>query len=255
MSVTRRPNAFVTGGTSGMGRAIVARLAREGWEVDFTGRDMARGRAVEDGTGARFIQADARDRRAQDFAIARAEARFGGAPDLFVSCAAIVFEEKLAHTPDAIFREVIEVNLTSVFRYSRAFYRGMRARGSGSIIHVVSDSALVGIHHLPAYSISKAGLLSMSEALAAEAVEHGVRVNAICPGATHPGVQSTPRGYEHHAENDARWGAAPSGRHNFGTDIADAVMLLLSDNASRFAGVTLRVDGGASAAMRGGTRA
>ncbi len=255
MSERERRAAFVTGGTSGMGRAIVTRLAGLDWEVVFTGRDAGRGAGVADATGARFIRADAADRKAVDFAIAQAQRQFGGAPDLFVSCAAIVFEQPLAHTPDAIFREVLEVNLTSAFRYSRAFYEGMKARGSGNIVHVVSDSALVGIHHLPAYSISKAGLLSMSEALAAEAVMHGVRVNAICPGATHPGVQSTPRGYEHHAENDDRWGAAPSGRHNQADDIADAVLLLIGDEARRCAGVMLRVDGGASAAMRGGTRA
>ena len=95
----------------------------------------------------------------------------------------------------------------------------------------------------------------MSEMLAAEAVEYGVRVNAICPGATHPGVQSTLRGFEHHAEDDSRWGPAPSGRHNQADDVADAVLLLINDKAHRCAGVMLRVDGGASAAMRGGTRA
>ena len=255
MSDREGRTAFITGGTSGMGRAIVARLAGLDWDVVFTGRDAARGGEVADDTGARFIRADATDRKAVDFAIAQSHRQFGGAPDLFVSCAAIVFEQPLERTPDAIFREVLEVNLTSAFRYSRAFYEGMKVRGSGNIVHIVSDSALVGIHHLPAYSISKAGLLSMSEALAAEAVMHGVRVNAICPGATHPGVQSTPRGYEHHAENDDRWGAAPSGRHNQADDIADTVLLLISDKARRCAGATLRVDGGASAAMRGGTRA
>ena len=238
-----------------MGRAVVARLAGLNWDITFTGRDAGRGGDVAEQSGARFIQANATDRKAVDFAIAQSLEQFGGPPDLFVSCAAIVFEEPLSRTSDAIFREVIEVNLTSAFRYSRAFYKEMKARGSGNIVHVVSDSALVGIHHLPAYSISKAGLLSMSEALAAEAVMHGVRVNAICPGATHPGVQSTPHGYEHHAENDSRWGPAPSGRHNQANDIADAVLLLISDEAERLAGVTLRLDGGASAAMRGGTRA
>lgn len=255
MSKRRRQTAFVTGGTSGMGRAIVARLASQKWDVIFTGRDADRGSEVAERNGARFIHANATDRNAVDFAVAQSIKQFGGPPDLFVSCAAIVFEEPLSRTSDSIFHEVLEVNLSSAFRYSRSFYNEMKVRGSGNIVHVVSDSALIGIHHLPAYSISKAGLLCMSEALAAEAVEHGIRVNAICPGATHPGVQSTPRGFEHHAEDDSRWGPAPSGRHNHSDDIADAVMLLISDEASRLAGVTLRVDGGASAAMRGGTRA
>ncbi|WP_170574639.1 SDR family NAD(P)-dependent oxidoreductase [Ruegeria atlantica] len=255
MSAAVAKTAFVTGGTSGIGKAVVTELTKAGWNVSFSGRNAKRGYEVEQETGARFIQADAKDRRAQDFAIARVFDHFDGAPELFVSCAGLVFEEPLSLTSDTAFREVMEVNLTSVFRYSRAFFEGMKERGRGNIIHVVSDSALIGIHHLPAYSISKAGLLTLSEVLAGEAIESGVRVNAICPGATHPGVQATIEGYEHHAENDARWGAAPSGRHNQPQDIADTVMLLLSEKANRWAGVTLRIDGGASAAMRGGTRA
>lgn len=246
--------AFVTGGTSGIGRSIVEQLAEAGMEVVFTGRNADRARMVSEDTGARFLPSDARDRAACDAATENMLSQFGGAPDLFVSCAAIVFESPLADTPDEVFREVLEVNFTSAFRLSRDIFNAMKIRKSGNIVHVVSDSALIGIHHLPAYSVSKAGLLAMSEALAAEAVMHGVRVNAICPGATHPGVQSTVAGYEHHAENDAGWGAAPSGRHGQGEDIGRAVLWLASDQAEHVAGATLRIDGGASAAMRGGAR-
>ncbi|MDE0113041.1 MAG: SDR family NAD(P)-dependent oxidoreductase, partial [Albidovulum sp.] len=254
MNAPRRQRAFVTGGTSGIGRAIVEHLAISGMNVIFTGRNQERAAAVCSATGARFIAADATDRAACDAAFAEVSALFDGAPDLFVSCAAIVFESPLTDTPDVIFREVLEINLTSSFRYSRACFDAMKVLGKGAIVHVVSDAALVGIHHLPAYSVSKAGLLAMSEALAAEAVMHGVRVNAICPGAVHPGVQSTPKGYEHHAEDDSKWARAPSGRHGNGKDICDAVLWLASDSASHVAGATLRVDGGASAAMRGGSR-
>ena len=247
--------AFVTGGTSGIGRTVVEQLTASGMEVVFTGRNRERAEAVVASSGARFIAADAADRAACDAAMAEALEHFGRAPDLFVSCAAIVFDSFLSDTPDEIFREVIEVNLTSSFRYSRACFEAMKKRGKGAIVHVVSDSALIGIHHLPAYSVSKAGLLAMSEALAAEAVMHGVRVNAICPGAVHPGVQSTPKGFEHHAEDDLKWAPAPSGRHGSGMDISQAVIWLASDSASHVAGATLRIDGGASAAMRGGARA
>ena len=250
-----RWTAFVTGGTSGIGKTIVEQLCGAGMSVCFTGRNEERGSAIATTVGARFLPADAVDRAACDAALRAALEHFGAAPDLFVSCAAIVFEAPLCETPDAIFHEIIEVNLTSSFRCSRGCLEAMRNRGRGVIVHIVSDAALIGIHHLPAYSISKAGLLAMSEALAAEAVVHGIRVNAICPGAVHPGVQSTPTGFEHHAEDDSNWGTAPSGRHGTGTDIAQAVLWLASDAASHVAGATLRIDGGASAAMRGGTRA
>lgn len=247
--------ALVTGGTSGIGRSIVEHLTDAGMQVVFTGRDSDRGAEVAAASGAAFIQVEAADRDQCDQAIEHALSQLHGRIDLFVACAAMVFESPLENTPESIFRELIEVNLTSTFRFSRACFETMKAQGSGTIIHIVSDSAIKGIHHIPVYSISKAGVLAMSEALAAEAAEHGVRVNAICPGAVNPGVQSTPKGYEEHAEDDSKWGAPPYGRHGKGSDISQAVLWLATDVAAYVSGATIRIDGAASAAMRGGARA
>lgn len=247
--------ALVTGGTSGIGRSIVGYLRDAGMEVVFTGRNSERGATVAAATGATFIRIDAADRALCDQAFDQALSQLNGQIDLFVGCAAMVFEAPLEETPESIFREVIEVNLTSTFRFSRACFDVMKAQGSGSIIHIVSDSAIKGIHHIPVYSVSKAGVLVLSEALAAEAAEHGVRVNAICPGATFPGVQSTPEGYEDHAEDASTWGAAPCGRHGEPDDISKTVLWLASDQATHISGATLRIDGAASAAMRGGAHA
>ena len=247
--------ALVTGGTSGIGRAIVEHLSGAGMRLAFTGRNTGRGAEVEASTGAKFLQADAADRSQCDESINRTLAALGGRLDLFVSNAALVFAAPLEETPEDVFRELLEVNLTAAFRFSRACFRRMRAQGHGSIVHIVSDAAIRGIHHIPAYTISKAGLLAMSEVLAAEAAPHGVRVNAICPGAVVPGVQSTIAGYDHHAEDASTWGPAPSGRHGAGTDIAEAVLWLASDAADHISGATVRIDGAASAAMRAIARA
>lgn len=247
--------AFVTGGTSGIGRSIVEHLTGVGMLVAFTGRDHDRGATVAAATGSSFIQVDAKNRVECDEAMGHALSQLKGRIDLFVACAAMVFESPLEMTPESIFREVIEVNLTSTFRFSRACFEKMKDQGSGTIIHIVSDSALKGIHHLPIYSISKSGVLALSEAMAAEAAEHGVRVNAICPGAVFPGVQSTVAGYENHAEDASTWGTAPSGRHGQAADISQAILWLISNAASHINGATLRIDGAASAAMRGGTSA
>jgi NAD(P)-dependent dehydrogenase (short-subunit alcohol dehydrogenase family) len=247
--------AFVTGGTSGIGRAIVEQLADAGMQVAFTGRDGNRGVVVAAATRGAFIRADAADRAQCDECVDQALAFLGGRIDLFVASAAIVFESPLEATPEPIFRELLEVNLTSTFRYSRACFEAMREQGGGSIVHIVSDAALRGIHKIPAYSVTKAGMLALSEALAAEGAPHGVRVNAICPGAVFPGVQSTPKGFEDHAEDASTWGAAPSGRHGTGADIAKAVVWLASGAAEHVSGATLRIDGAASAAMRAGARA
>lgn len=247
--------ALVTGGTSGIGRAIVEHLSGAGVRVAFTGRNTERGARAEASTGAKFLQADAADRSQCDQSIDRALAALGGRLDLFVSNAALVFAAPLEETPEDVFRELLEVNLTAAFRFSRACFRRMQAQGHGSIVHIVSDAAIRGIHHIPAYTISKAGLLAMSEVLAAEAASHGVRVNAICPGAVVPGVQSTIAGHDHHAEDASTWGPAPSGRHGTGSDIAEAVLWLASDAADHISGATLRIDGAASAAMRAIARA
>ena len=251
----RGRTAFVTGGTSGVGRVIVEHLTEVGMRVAFTGRDTERGGSVAATTGASFISCDAADRADSDRGFELALSSLGGRLDLFVACAAMIFAAPLAATPEHIFREVVEVNLTATFRYSRACFEVMRRRRSGVIVHVVSDAALRGIHHIPAYSITKAGVLVLSETLAAEAAPHGVRVNAICPGAVFPGMQTTPAGYEDHAEDASGWGAAPSGRHGTGRDVSNAVLWLAGDAAAHVSGATLRIDGAASVATRGVTYA
>ena len=254
MTVSFAKTAFVLGGTGNIGQEIVEHLTRNGIQVVFTGRDQKNGAALALRTGATFLPADVMDREA---IVACFEQAVGLAKriDIFVSAIATVFVSPLGQTPEAVFRQVLEVNLSSVFRCSRRMFDHFRAHGGGVMVHVVSDAALRSIHHIPVYSTAKAGLLAMSELMAAEGAAYAIRVNAICPGATVPGVQATVAGFEHHAEDSTTWGAAPSGRHGTPSDIARAVLWLASEEAVHVSGATLRVDGAASAAMRGGTRA
>jgi NAD(P)-dependent dehydrogenase (short-subunit alcohol dehydrogenase family) len=164
--------------------------------------------------------------------------------------AAVVYAGPLETTPEPVLRELFEVNLTATFRYSRAGLSLMREQGGGVILHIVSDAAIRGIHHLAGYTVTKAAVHAMSELFAADGAPHGVRVNAICPGATYPGVQSTVEGYEDHSEDAAKWAAPLSGRHGRGSDVANLVAWLASDEAEHVSGATIRVDGAASAAMR-----
>ena len=161
----------------------------------------------------------------------------------------------IEETPEAAFRELLEVNLTALFRVSRACFGSMREQGGGSMVHICSDSGIRGIHEIPAYSVTKAGAVAVSELFAAEGAPHGIRANAVCPGDVVPGVQATPVGFEHHAESPEGWTLPPSGRFGTGEDVAALVAWLASDESSHVTGATLRIDGGAGAAFRAMTRA
>ena len=215
--------ALVTGGTSGIGSACVRRLRAEGMTVAFTGRSRERGESVARETGATFIECDHRDRAASDRAVERALELGGGRLDVLVANAGILFQGPLEATPEAVFRELLEVNLTSLFRVARACFEPMREQGSGSMIHIASDAGIRAVHEIAAYSVTKAGVIAVAELFAAEGAPHAVRANAVCPGA--------------------------------GADVASLVAWLASDESAHVSGATLRVDGGAGAAMRVDTRA
>jgi len=248
-------SALVTGGTSGIGRACVARLREEGMTVSFTGRSRARGEAVARETGATFVECDHRDRAASDRAVEGALEAGGDRLDVLVANAGILFQGPIEATPEAAFRELLEVNLTSLFRVARASFGPMRAQGGGSMIHIASDAGIRAVHEIAAYSVTKAGAIAVAELFGAEGAPYGVRSNAVCPGDIVPGVQATPAGHGDHAEDPAGWVLPPSGRFGTGADVAAIVAWLASDESAHVTGATLRIDGGTGAAMRVATRA
>jgi len=246
--------AFVTGGTSGIGKACVERLRVEGMTVAFTGRNEVRGAAVAAATGAAFLPCDARDRAASDRVVEQALELGGGRLDLLVANAGILMGGPIEQTPEHAFRELLEVNLTALFRVSRACFGPMREQGGGTMVHICSDSGIRGIHEIPAYSVTKAGAIAVSELFAAEGAPYGIRANAVCPGDVLPGAQATPVGFEHHAEAPDGWTLPPSGRFATGEDVAGLVAWLASGESSHMTGATLRIDGAAGAAFRATTR-
>jgi NAD(P)-dependent dehydrogenase (short-subunit alcohol dehydrogenase family) len=243
-------NALVTGGTSGIGKAVVERLAAEGMTVSFTGRNAARGEGVAAETGASFLPCDHTDRKASDEAVQRALRLGGGRIDVLVANAGLIFGGPIESTPDEAFRELVEVNLTALFRVSRACFAPMAMQGGGSMIHIASDTGIRPIHSIAAYSVTKAGAVAVSELFAAEGAPHGVRANAVCPGDVVPGVQATPAGHSDHAENPEGWTLPPSGRFGTGQDVANLVAWLASDESAHMTGATLRIDGAAGAVFR-----
>ena len=249
-----RRAALVTGGTSGIGKACVIRLREEGMRVAFTGRSRERGEAVAAETGAGFIECDHRDREASDRAVEQALDLADGRLDALVANAGILFQGSIEATPEDVFRELLEINLTALFRVSRRCFGPMRDHGGGSMIHIASDAGIRAVHEIAAYSVTKAGVIAAAELFSAEGAPYGIRSNAVCPGDIAPGVQATPTGHEDHAEDPAGWVLPPSGRFGTGEDVAALVAWLVSDESVHMTGATLRIDGATGAAMRALTR-
>jgi NAD(P)-dependent dehydrogenase (short-subunit alcohol dehydrogenase family) len=238
------PAALVTGGTGGIGAAVVRRLRESGHDVVFCGRDEARGAALARATGAVFRPADATDRAACDASVAFALERLGRI-DVLVAGAGMLVQGPLATTSDEEFERLVETNLTATFRYGRAAFAEMRRQGGGAMVLIASDSAIRGSHRIPAYSVVKAGVVAIADLLGAEGAPFGIRANAVCPGNTLPGMAG---------DEPAGWRPTASGAFATADDVAVAVAFLASPEAAHINGATLRIDGGTGAALQAATR-
>lgn len=235
---------LVTGGSRGLGRAIVEALAAEPpARVAFTWNvDEAAARAVAEATGARAFRLDLRDRARPDELAAEVEEALGPIEGL-VNNAGLRRESLLAMTSDADWDAVLDANLGGLFRCCRAVLRGMMVRRRGAIVNVSSLSALHGVAGQGAYAASKAGILGLTRSLAREAGRRGVRVNAVVPGFVDTDLTA---GLAEAAVAALRAGEClPQGVRP--GDVAQAVLFLLSDRAAAITGQALVVDAGASA--------
>ena len=235
---------LVTGGSRGLGRAIVEALAAEtGARVAFTfSTGEAAARDVEAATGARAFRFELRDRHRADDLVTEVETALGPLEGL-VNNAGLRRESLLALTSDEDWDAVVDANLGGLFRCCRAVLRGLMVRRRGSIVNISSLSALHGVAGQGAYAAAKAGILGLTRSLAREAGKRGVRVNAVVPGfvATDltAGLPAAAVSHLRAGECLAR-GVQPG-------DVAMAVHFLLSDRAAGITGQSLVVDAGASA--------
>ena len=236
---------LVTGGSRGIGRAIVEALVAEGRKVAFTYREgHPAAHALETATGgaAKAWPFDLRDRARPGALIPEIE-RSLGPVDGLVNNAAIRRDALLASTPDADWDDVLDANLGGAFRCCRAVLPGMIARRSGSIVNVSSLTAMRGLPGQASYGASKAGLIGMTKSLAREVGRRHVRVNAVVPGLvmTEMVADAPP---DRIAELRATE-ALPSGTRP--EDVAALVVFLLSDRARAITGQAILVDAGSTA--------
>jgi NAD(P)-dependent dehydrogenase (short-subunit alcohol dehydrogenase family) len=248
MGRLQRVRAFVTGGTSGIGAAIVERFRADGAAVVFTGRDRARGNEVETRTGARFVPADVRDPEDVRRSVREAAEILGGL-DALVANAGVLHDAPLAETTDEAWDAVLETNLVGPYLYAVACLPLLRAAGGGSITMISSDAGVWGETAISAYSVSKRALNMLVQALAVEAGPTGIRVNAVCPGDTAPGMATHVDGRVEPGD-PSTWILPPLGRVGTGADVAAAVAFFASPDGAFCNGSLLLLDGGMRASLR-----
>ena len=247
--------ALITGGTTGLGRAMAERFLDEGASVVITGRDAALGADAETALARRgairFLRADAADPDQARASVDETVALLGGL-DILVNNAGIGVQAGVLDTPLDAYDRVMDVNVRGSFVYAQAAFPHLEARG-GVMLHVSSDAGVMGEEDIGIYSVSKAALIMLSNMLAIEGGRRGVRSNAICPGDTAPGMRHMgPPGEDRPEDDPAGWILPPLGRIGEAMDVADAAVFLCSDHASFVNGVALLVDGGMRAGMRTG---
>lgn len=235
------PVALVTGGSRGIGHAIVSALLEDGWSVAYTYRTRA-ATSLREESRCRGFALDLRDRAAPTAVVHEIE-RVMGPIEGLVNNAGVRHEALLAFTSDSAWDEAMDINLGSAFRCCRAVLPLMMHRRRGVIVNVASLSALRGVAGQSAYAASKAALLGLSRALARETGKRNIRVNAVLPGFVKTGMtEGIPDGIVSALRSMECLTHGTSA-----ANVADAVAFLMSDKAAAITGQAISVDAGASA--------
>ncbi|MFN8518963.1 MAG: 3-oxoacyl-[acyl-carrier-protein] reductase [Chloroflexota bacterium] len=237
--------AVVTGGSRGIGRAIVLRLATQGADVAFSYRgNVAAAEATAEevralGRMALPIAADVTQPESAE-ALIKGALEGLGKVDILVNNAGITRDDLIMRMGIDAWREVLETNLFGAFYTLKAVTRPMLKARSGRIINITSVSGQAGQMGQANYSSAKAGLIGLTKAAARELASRGITVNAVAPGFVLTELtQDLPEALQ--AQITER---TPLGRFGTTQEVADAVAFLASDEAGYITGQVLAVDGG-----------
>jgi 3-oxoacyl-[acyl-carrier protein] reductase/2-hydroxycyclohexanecarboxyl-CoA dehydrogenase len=238
--------AIGTGASSGIGRAIVERFAKEDassiiLDIDESGGNNVAAEIQQRGKQAIFMRLDVTNERDVLSVFETIKSSYGRIDILVNVAGGSMHRHPVEEFPLAHWQAVIDVNLTSTFLCCRAVMGLMKAQKGGAIVNISSDIGFSGDANRSAYAAAKAGILGLTRTLALELAPFGVRANAVAPGRI-----ATPRVRAHYT--DAEWEAAarriPLGHAGEPEDVAETVAFLVSDAAKHFTGQTLHVNGG-----------
>ncbi len=242
--------AIVTGGATGIGQGIAILLAREGARVVLAGRTTQWGEATaaticDQGAEALFHRTDVTRETECEGLVRRTVAEYGGL-DILVNNAGIFPRATLEETTEALWDEILAVNLKGAFFCCKHAVPEMRRRAGGAIVNIGSSNAYIGGANLFAYSVSKGGLITLTRNLARALARDRIRVNYVNPGWVITTKEIEIQMLEGH---DADWLAEagrriPLGRHQEPEDPAYAVLYLASDEANQVTGEVINIDGG-----------
>ena len=247
----RLPNtvALLTGGGSGIGRAIAERFAQEGARVVVADRNLPgaeeTARLIDEGGGeALAVEADVADAAAVAAMVARAVDVFGPV-DVLVNNAGASQGDDILTIDEATWDWNLAVVLKSVFLCSKAVLPAMIERRRGAIVNIASVNGLTGLGEEP-YSAAKAGMINLTQNLAIKYGRFGVRANVICPGTIRTPIwQARVERRPTIFDELAAW--YPLGRVGEPADVANAALFLASPEAAWITGAVLPVDGGLTA--------
>jgi 2-hydroxycyclohexanecarboxyl-CoA dehydrogenase len=239
-------NIVVTGGSSGIGRAIALLAARQGAHVfvgdvnEEGGRETQR-LAREEGLTIDFLRLDLNDSGQIEVFAKQIHERVGGAVDALVNSAGWEVIQPFLQNPPDLWEKIIGINLLGAIRLTHAVVTEMSKANRGVVVNISSDAGRVGSTGEVVYSAAKGGLISFTKSLAREMARYQVRVNCVCPGPT-----DTPMFHAQETERikEALIKAVPFRRLGQPGEIADAVIFFLSNRSRFVTGQVLSVSGG-----------
>lgn len=231
---------LITGGSRGIGRAMVELFSHKGYAVAFTYKNSENeAKSLAESTGALAIKADSAIEADVISAVKLAESSLGKIDCLINNAGISSFSLFTDLTLDD-WNECLSVNLTGAFLYSKAVIPGMLSRKRGRIINITSMWGVVGSSCEVHYSTAKAGLIGMTKALAKELGPSGITVNAIAPGAIETDMNKSLSDEDKAALCDE----TPLMRIGMPSEVAEAALFLASEGASFITGEVMNVSGG-----------